>query len=104
MPLIVPSSAFPYSVQEVTITTNYVIGSTDFLIYCNHTTAITITLPAPTAVRAFLIRDISGLIETNNVTLVRHGSENIEGLAANRILQSNFGSWWVTSDGTNWLL
>lgn len=102
MPLTVP--VYPYAAQRVFITTSYVIAPGDFEIYCNHSSAINITLPSPATPRDFKIIDISGAIETNNVTLVRHGSENINNLAASRILQSNFGIWVVSADGTNWWL
>lgn len=90
-----------------TITTSYTVDSTspDFEIWCNSpSAAINLTLPTPTAGRTLRIRDIGGQAETNNITLVRHGSESINGLAASRILQTNFGLWIVTSDGTNWQL
>lgn len=61
-----------------------------------------ITLPAPTAGRILIIKDSTGSFETNNVTLVRNGSEQIEGIAASKALQTAWGSYTITSDGTNW--
>lgn len=89
-----------------TITTSLTIDTTttDDVIFCNQSGAISITLPAPTLGRSILIKDISGTTETDNITLVRHASEKIEGLAASRILYTNFGSWTVIADGTNWWL
>lgn len=105
MPLYNPASggsSYPTSSNTTTITNSYSVGATDFQILCNHTAPINITLPAPAAGRVLLVKDISGAAETNNITLVRHASESIEGQAASRILQANWGEWQITSDGTNW--
>lgn len=87
-----------------TITANLTIDTTttDYYILCNHSGAINVTLPPPVAGRVLVIKDISGAANTNNITLVRNGTEQIEGIAASRLLQTNFGSWTLTTDGTNW--
>lgn len=87
-----------------TITSNLTIDTTttDYYILCNNSGAINVTLPTPTNGRELIIKDIAGTANTNNITLVRHGSEKIEGIAASRVLQVNFGSWVIVSDGTNW--
>lgn len=89
-----------------TITSNLTLDTTttDYQILCNQSAAITITLPAPTAGRMFLITDISGTAQTNTITLAPHASEMIEGLAASKVFQTNYGSWEITSDGTNWFI
>lgn len=66
--------------------------------------AITINLPDPALRNNYRINDISGNAETNNITLNRFGSETIEGVAANKILQTNYGGWDIFSDGTNWVI
>lgn len=88
-----------------TITTNLTIDTTttDYLIYITTSSgAISVTLPVPTAGRQIVIKDLSGLANTNNITVVRNGSETIEGIAASKVLYANFGMWTFTSDGTNW--
>lgn len=87
-----------------TITANLTIDTTttDYFILCNQSGAITITLPTPVNGRVLVIKDISGTANTNNITLARHASEKIEGLAASKLLQTNFGSWTFTTDGTDW--
>lgn len=87
-----------------TITTNLVVDTTtkDHVIFCNQSGAISVTLPAPSNGRELIIKDISGDAETNNITIVQHASEMIEGLAASKILQTNYGSITLTSDGTDW--
>lgn len=89
-----------------TITANLTVDTTtaDHIIFCNQSGAITITLPAPTAGRILLIKDISGTANTNTITLAPHASESIEGLAASKILQTNWGSWEIISNGTNWYM
>lgn len=89
-----------------TITANLTIDTTtkDYIILCNQSGAINVTLPAPSNGRVLIIKDISGTANTNNITLVRNGSESIEGIAASKILQTNWGAWTFTSDGTNWFM
>lgn len=79
-----------------TTTTDYII-----LMDCSGA-AKSITLPTPTAGRILIIKDSTGSAETNNITLVRHAAEQIEGIAASKVLQTAWGSWTLTSDGTNW--
>lgn len=92
------------NVTTRTITANLTIDTTttDEVIFCNQSGAITVTLPAPTNGRRITIKDISGTAQTNNITVARHGSENIEGLAASKIIQGNFDGDTFVSDGTNW--
>lgn len=87
-----------------TITANLTVDTTttDYLILCNNSGGITITLPAPTTGRVLVIKDIAGTSNTNNITIARHASETIEGVAASKILQTNYGSVSLSSDGTNW--
>lgn len=89
-----------------TITGNLTIDTTttDYYILCNQSGAINITLPTPVIGRVLVIKDISGAAATNNITLVRSGTEKIEGIAASRLLQTNWGSWTLTTDGTDWFI
>lgn len=66
--------------------------------------AMTFNLPAPLANFKFKIKDVDGSCDTNNITLVRNGSEKIENVAASYIMQAPYGEWNVYSDGTNWYL
>lgn len=91
-----------YTVRTITSNLTIDTTTTDSIIYCNQSGAITITLPVPTSGRVFTIKDISGTAETNGITLVRNASESIEGLATSKLLSTNYGSWTIGSDGTNW--
>ncbi len=68
--------------------------------------AIAITLPASPSNFKFIVKDIGGLADTNNITIVRNASENIEGISATLILEANYGNWAFASDGSNnfWLI
>lgn len=63
-----------------------------------------ITLPAAASGTRFWIKDSTGSAGTNNFTITRAGSESIEGVAANKVLSANWGSWVLMSDGTNWFI
>lgn len=64
-----------------------------------------VTLPDPATNMCVVIKDKTGTASTNNITLVRPGSQNIEGVAASYVLNSDFGSWTIVSDGTDyWVL
>lgn len=93
-------------VTRRTTTASFAVDTTttDYLILCSHSSAITITLPAPTDGRVLVIKDISGTASTNNVTIARHASEKIEGLAANFNFQTNWGVLNIYSDGTDWYI
>lgn len=91
---------------NTTKTANYTILSTDRIIFCdtNTVSAFTLTLPSPTALAGIMFRiiDIKGSFGTNNLTLARSAAELIEGVGASKILQTNWGWFDVTTDGTNW--
>jgi hypothetical protein len=61
-------------------------------------------LPAPKPNFFFFVKDVGGALSSNNVTLDRNGSEEIEGLASDYLLQADFGFWKVFSDGTDWFV
>lgn len=68
---------------------------------------VNLTLPRPTddgAGRQFVITKTN--TDANKITLVRHGAENINGVAASYDLPGSdaaaIGRWHVSSDGTNW--
>lgn len=66
--------------------------------------ARTITLPAAAANTYFSVKDVIGTASTYNITIARAASESIEGVAANKTLQTDWGSWTFVSDGTNWFM
>lgn len=90
----------------VNVNTNQILTVADSnTVYLVDTqTAISFTLPSPVAGLSYVIKDAYGLCDTNNITMIRAGSERIEGIQANKVFQTNWGSWKIISDGTNWYL
>ena len=65
--------------------------------------ACTITLPTPSAKRRVTIKDSSGLgAHGGNITIARHATESIDGVAAGIVGLPNDGDVTLVSDGTNW--
>jgi hypothetical protein len=66
--------------------------------------AVAVQLPSPALNTIITIKDSGFTCNSNNITLVRAGSEKIENVAATYTLDSNGGSWTIVSDGTDWFL
>ena len=77
-----------------------VISGRTFLV--DTTAARTLNLPAAALNAFFLVRDKNGNADTNNITINRFGSEQIDGASANKILATKFGCWLFFSNGTDW--
>ncbi len=93
--------------NTTTKTGNYTLTVTDTTIFCDTSGgAFSLTLPTPSTVTGHIYRviDTKGTFNTNNLTLVRAASEKIEGLAASKLLQTNWGWFSVISDGTDWFV
>lgn len=65
---------------------------------------LNIQLPAPIANFHCILKDISGDLLNKVVTIVRNGTENIDGQAANKLMQSDYESIMLFSDGTDWFI
>jgi len=83
---------FPYSI---------VSGDAQKVLLVDTTLARTMNLPAATTAIFFAIKDASGLSGTNPITVVRSGSDTIDGVSGNRTLKSNYGWWFFISNGVN---
>lgn len=72
----------------------------------NTTSARSLTMPsAPATGSTIVIKDISGQLNVNNITLVRAGSEQIEGVAANFTIDEIYKALTLVSDASgNWWL
>lgn len=87
-------------------TASFTIGADywDAVIPINTTAGVvSVTLPVGGLPKhaSFTIKDIAGTFQTNVVTIVRAGSESIEGVAANFVCNKKFGVYTFISDGTN---
>lgn len=101
----------PSKSNFTTKTANYTITSSDTLIFVDTSGgAFTLTLPSPATVSAnnstkvFRIVDTKGTLSTNNLTLAPFSSEKIEGLAASKVFQTDWGGWQVMTNGTDWFV
>lgn len=76
------------------------------VILVDSSAARTINLPAaPGTGFKVTFKDYVGLMGTNNLTVARNGSAEIEGMAADYACQSDFGQWTFIFDGTDyWLI
>lgn len=94
--------------RTVTGPTSVTVLATDHLIQVDTTAgAVTLTLPDPaTTDRIYEIKDIAGTFGTNACTLARFaGGDQIEGLAANYLLEANWQIQRIGSNGaTKWWL
>jgi hypothetical protein len=59
-------------------------------------------LPAPTKNFLFVVVDVGGYTNINNITMHRNAAEKINNTAADLNLAANYGHWQFMSDGTNW--
>lgn len=67
--------------------------------------AFNLTLPAANTMAngfRFWIADYAGYVETNNVTVVRNGSDFIGGINNNYIFQTNYGYVGLWTDSSGW--
>lgn len=65
---------------------------------------LNLTLPAPSTSLYIIVKDSGGAFNTDNITLVRPGTEEIEGVAADYVYEVTRGSLTIVSDGTNYFL
>jgi len=65
---------------------------------------VNVQLPAPTASFHCVLKDLSGNISSNPITIVRNGTEKIDGIASNFTLNSNNQAISLISDGVDWYI
>lgn len=89
-------------VKRTATAANYTAVAGDYLIGVTSTAAArTITLPGASAAgTVYIVKDESGGAGTNNIT-VQGATGNIDG-AATKVINTNYGSVSVFSDGTNY--
>lgn len=77
-------------------------GKTYLVATASH--AVSMNMPTPSANAWFWVKDVSGNAAVHNITLVRHGSEKINGVASNKVLSISAGEWLFACDGTDWYM
>lgn len=68
--------------RDVVSGSSYNITTSEAIIACNHSTTLTLTLPASSLVnegRVYVIKDESGTAATNNIIIQTSGSDTIDG-------------------------
>ena len=91
--------SIPALSKTTTITTNLTI-TTESLILCNHSSAITISLPSPSDGQQIIIKDISGNANRDFITV---DGGTIDGESGYSIRQ-DYESITLLSDGSDWYL
>jgi len=85
---------------------NYAMTIADTLVGVTSTgSPRTITLPPPASVSVglpYIIKDEGGGAVTNNITVARNAAESIDGVAANIVINTNYGFKRLYSNGINW--
>lgn len=89
-----PSVSSPYTLTSADSGKTFLVNSAN--------AAMTFTLPAAILNFTFFVKDSGGSASTNNITIARHASESIEGLAANYLGTVDYGVWKFSCDGTNY--
>lgn len=102
-----PGNAQVFETQNVGADLTIAPSATFVYLIVNTTAPRAITLPeasAVTAGRIFIVKDATGLANTNNITVNRTGSDLLDG-ETSQILNSNNGTWMFVTDGdSNWFL
>jgi hypothetical protein len=93
----------PASTPTLNLATTILIGHKGNVLLCKTGNgALTIHLPTPVANFEFTIVDTDGSADVNNITITRHGTEKIFGIAQSYVFQAPYGQVTIYSDGTDW--
>lgn len=84
--------AYPYDVDS---------GDAQKVLGVDTSSAKTVNLPAATTSMFFMIKDITGSAQSNNISVVPDGTDTIDGSNTTMALGTNYGSWGFVSDGVS---
>lgn len=99
----IPGAAQTFETQQVAADLVISPASTFVYLLVDTTVSRTITLPLASSVtdgRIYIVKDISGQSNTNNITLAVSGSDTIDGQSS-ITLDSDFGSSIIVGDGND---
>ena len=54
--------------------------------------------------KTLIIKDIAGWLSTYNLTIRRHSTDKINGLAKDKVVSSDWGTWVFTTDSYDWFV
>jgi hypothetical protein len=106
---IVPSSGNAQVFEPQNVSSNITISPSDTFVYLitDTTSSRNITLPlanSVTAGRVYIVKDASGLSNTNPISILAAGSDLVDS-GASQTLNSDFSSWTIVTDGvSNWYI
>lgn len=104
---VVSTPAAVQNFETTSVSSNLVISPADTFVtlYVDTSATRQITLPLAVNVvsgRVYIIKDVSGNALNNPITVVRQGSDLIDGQTS-QVLESNYGSWMISGDAaSNW--
>ena len=92
---------------DVSVNTTRPITATDdgkVLVLDSSSGAFNLTLPLISTMvnKKLTIKDLGGSLSTKPVTLVRNSTEEIENIAANYVLEADYGTWNLYCDGVQY--
>jgi len=90
--------------QEVKVISGNVTLTKNCVHLVNTSAARSLTLPTPALNIWITVKDKTGSAQTNNITIVRAGSEKIETVAASYTMSTDLQSLTFVSDGTDWFV
>lgn len=85
-------ASYPYSITSADSETVLVVDTT---------AARTLSLPSATVTMTVVIKDGNGQAQTNPITIEPDGTDTIEGVNADYVIDWNNASIWLISDGTS---
>jgi len=100
------SDGISRSFESVSVASNTTINPSDTysFIQADTTTSIQLSLPPANAVangRFYFIKDVTGIAGLNNITLLPNGVDEIDGVNASVVIDSNNGALVIVSDGAS---
>lgn len=95
--------SFQYGPPIVNVSSNVTLtpGATHLI---NTSALRTVTLPTPVSGLLVILKDSTFQAQTNAITVARHASENIDGVAASYTMASNGAFCRIVSNGTDWFI
>lgn len=88
-------------ISTVTTTPTTVVSGHTYLVDSS-SLAISLQLPTPTINSWFIVKDKGFNAFTNNITLLRAGTEKIDNVASSFVINNNGAAWMFITNGTDW--
>lgn len=76
-----------------------IAGDAQRVLGADTNSAFVFNLPAATTAMFFMVKDVTGLAGTNNISITPNGTDTVEGVNSAYLGNTNYGSWGLVSDG-----